>query len=274
LIIFSLVLYNNIDDFVQFISSHREIFVASNYSIVITDNSNGENQIKNRICIENNDNLNIHYIPSKTNLGYFGGARNNLKFINSKGLNFQWFIHCNTDIEIDAAFFLNIQEVPFSNIIYAPSIISTQTLLDQNPLYDFKPSRKWLSFILFITKYSFIFNVYRYLKNLLSFFLHRLRTKDKVICASKRKIYACHGSFICIGKEALKKGIKFKHSSFLFCEEISLAEECLSHNIRIGYFPESIVYHREHVSTGGNWRSSKLCSYHHESIKAIIKEYF
>ena len=89
----------------------------------------------------------------------------------------------------------------------------------------------------------------------------------------RRNIYAPHGSCIIFHKNYFEKGGNLKHISFLFGEEIFVAETLLKLKLEAWYEPALIVSDYEHASTGFFY-SSKIAGYMKQSTIDIIGNYY
>lgn len=76
----------------------------------------------------------------------------------------------------------------------------------------------------------------RYKNNLISILLNR----------KQQQVYACHGSFIIFGKNAIEKLYPiFDDNIFLFCEESDLAKKASHNQVKIIFNKEIVIYHKE-----------------------------
>ena len=132
--------------------------------------------------------------------------------------------------------------------ILAPKIISRLSGKNQNPIYRSRP--KPAKFLVL----SYLFN------NWLATAAYRFAALFKGWLTSARYfpvsainegeiIYAAHGCFICLPQEYFKRGGALKCSSFLYLEEICLAEESIELGLAIRYTNKIKVHHEEHAST-------------------------
>jgi hypothetical protein len=64
------------------------------------------------------------------------------------------------------------------------------------------------------------------------------------------EIYAAHGCFMIFGRRYFAEQGDFRHTSFLFGEELTVAEFCRVQGIRTVFSPRLQVVHTEHAQTG------------------------
>ena len=192
-----------------------------------------------------------------TNRGYFGGAKQGLQwFQEARGDLPPWIIVCNNDIRFEQTDFLErLRQLDASKVgVIAPRILSCRTGLNQNPFMVRRPGRWRVSELRF------------WLKNYYLAFLHEKLSQWKRTGMHLRKrfserklggpgslsgaIYAPHGSFLIFSNEFFKRGGFLDDGSFLYHEEISVAEICRSIGLPIMYHSELCVLHDEHSTTG------------------------
>jgi len=90
-------------------------------------------------------------------------------------------------------------------------------------------------------------------------------TKGRIRAAAYRKhageprrtdagaeIYAPHGSFMILGASYFQKGGNLRHGTFLYAEEILVAETARDLGLRIRYVPALEVRHAEHASVSAS----------------------
>ncbi len=265
MIILCVVIYFNVKTVKKFISTNKYRFEKNNIYIIVVNNEEECSYEPSDFDYKNISIVNVGF-----NSGYFGGARLALRFVSEYQIPFGWFILCNTDIDLcNFSFERLIGHNKKGAICVMPNIISTQTGKCQNPMLREKPSLRKMLFLKFVSSNYFLFNSYDFIRKI--YFLIK-RKKDSTI--NFNKIYAVHGAFICINKEAIEKGIDFSHPAFLFCEEISLAEQFIQNKVKIVYEKEMVIYHYEHETTGSLFKNRKIIKFHNESIKAIIQKYY
>ncbi|PIP54168.1 MAG: hypothetical protein COX07_06795 [Bacteroidetes bacterium CG23_combo_of_CG06-09_8_20_14_all_32_9] len=268
------IIYNTYDATVRFIKS-LEQYGDSNIDLILVDNSEQKSPEKFKKYIGNSP-LKLMYIRCENNLGYFGGARKGLdEYRKAKALP-EWIIVCNVDIVFnDPSFFNKLYDFKRKeNLgIIAPSIISNRWNTDYNPKIPVRYSKKKLIFYKAIYSVCFIQNLYialSYLKKM----THRFKnTKTAIPDNTGREIYAPHGSCIIFHRNYFEKGGTLNHISFLFGEEVFVAETALKTGLKVVYYPVLQVLDFEHASIGVFY-SDKVCRLNRQSIIDIITHYY
>src|SRR5262249_12253987 len=88
-----------------------------------------------------------------------------------------------------------------------------------------------------------------------------------------QQIYAPHGSFLLIHDRYFRAGGTLDYGSFLFVEEIFLAESAARLDLPIVYEPSFVIYHRQHASTG-HWPNKCIRGYVADSSAFLYDHYF
>jgi GT2 family glycosyltransferase len=272
------VIYNSFNDTIRYIKS-LEKFEEKNIKLILADNSEISPD-SNFITLLKSTKLNIDYFKIWKNLGYFGGAKLSFdNYIKSNSLP-QWVIISNVDIEFDdEKFFKFLEKLNDKNNlgVVAPAIISKTWGVDLNPKILKRYSINKLYFYKFITSVSLIQNFYillGYAKRYLLYISNKLRkTKETKINNVPEKIYAPHGSCIILHRNYFERKGTLNHISFLFGEEIFIAENAIKNNLDIIYYPELKLLDYEHTSTGFLY-SRKISRLMHISTIDIIENYY
>jgi len=233
--IFVVLVYRNIEDLRSFIDITR-LRVKESYKIIVV-NSYFDNETK---CeFENISKHNNCEFLNVENKGYGYGNNKGIEYA-LQNYVFDYLVISNPDVEIQAL--RKDDLVNFENSIIAPQIIKLNGK-NQNPYYsnDLKiiDKMKYVSYknqarLLFLI--AVIFN-----KVIRAFFLLHNRFNFKKVT----KIFACHGSFIIVGKKALDTlNPMFNENMFLFAEENHLAQLAKHNSIEIFYNPKIKVLHK------------------------------
>ncbi len=278
--------YNSDEATKQFINSALNLDGSENLQIVCVDNS--ENREKKDLLYQISDHRVQVIIPTK-NLGYFGGANYGLDiFLKNNSLP-EWVIVSNVDITLTRSNLfeeLDNNSFPENVGIVAPSIIVKPNDLDQNPFMKIRPSLIKVFWYRIMFRYYILCRINQELsilkrkyKNILLKLKYLLRgddIKEKVDHSLKNKIekiYAPHGSFIIFSKKFFLEGGSLIYDSFLFWEEIFVAEITINIGLDIIYYPKIVVSHEEHISTG-NRKSRKMFNYARDSVEFCCKSFF
>lgn len=267
MICFVSVNYNSYNELRKLIDNVLR-WVDRNYVFIVVDNSEVKNE-SFREYYKSLPNERFFLLEPSNNIGYSGAGNFALKFVQSElRIEFDWFILSNADIEIYSDIFSQIESYSgdVNNIgAIAPSIISTRSKKDLNPYLTSKPSKLKISFLAILFNSTILSEIYR--------FASFLNSKYSVVKKFNQPffIYAGHGSFIILRSEYFRRGKDFYQRSFLFNEEIFIAEKIKSLGMEVIYDPSIRVFHYEHVSTGRGFRSKLINSYHYESLIEVLE---
>lgn len=258
--VFSVVLYKNMQDVIAMIESvQKEI---DSYKIILVNNY--FNKETSNIARKIAEKYNCDFIEVE-NKGYGVGNNCAVEYA-SRNYEFDYFVVSNSDIQIkkfDDSTLLN-PDIP---AIYGPNIIC-KTGKQQNPMWIKKNNfLEWLQYIGEKNKCMF-FNyspiVVRKVERM--FFL---KTKSK---KSLTRIYAAHGAFCIISKEAINRiAPPYSEKMFLFFEEAWLANKAYKNNVEVYYCPTIEINHSEdgsmkisNVNVSTESRKSVMYYYQHK----------
>jgi len=265
------VLYKTYNECQKLINSILNQNSISDVRVIIVDNSS--ELAKNEFIEQfNKPDSDIQYISAPQNLGYFGGAQFGYSHFISTNPVPNKVIVCNVDVVLEQSFFFQklIELKLDDNIgIVAPSIISKRYKTDANPKIEERYSLKKMKFYRLINSNMFFINFYQFLSYCKK--IIKLKPAKKIVTA--KYIYAPHGAFIIFTKEYFVRGGSFKHFSFLFGEEIFVAETASKLNLKVLYNPELIISDFEHASTGIFYKPI-ICRYMKISTLDIINHYY
>jgi GT2 family glycosyltransferase len=200
---------------------------------------------------------NVELIESATNKGYFGGAKLGIdRYRIDRGNLPSWVMITNNDVVIEDQLFLKklLSRNPQEVAVIAPRILSTMTQSDQNPFMKRRPGRLRVAELRF---WLINYHLARFHEHL-SFWKRTFRGRISPSKLSQRDgshvssepIYAPHGSFIILSREFFDRGGHIDDGSFLYAEEVSVAETCRRVGLPAVYEPDLIVLHKEHSTTG------------------------
>lgn len=187
----------------------------------------------------------IEVWTSSQNLGYFGAAEWARERI--ANADFAWIAVTNTDVVLESNDFVaTVHDSTDPTLgVLAPTILGSSSHSDLNPYMYTRPTvaRSRLRRLLF-------WNVYLARATVVLSHLWRCVSKRPQIPSCERDIYAAHGSFMIFGRPYFAHQGTFRHTSFLFGEELTVAEFCRTRGIRTVFSPKLRVVHTEHSSTG------------------------
>ncbi len=243
--------------------------------VILIDNSDKTTDAEFGIFINQNKSDQFVYLKSDENLGYFCGANKGLtSFLEEYPLP-EWVIVCNVDIIFsDVRFFSELRNIKNREKlgVVAPSIISKRWGTDINPKILLRYSKKTMLNYEKLYRFCFVQNLY-----LLASYLKKRMMQLHPHHVSKQKnnmlIYGAHGSCIIFNRNYFLSGATLNHISFLFGEEIFVAEQCIEHHLKTIYYPTLVIEDYEHASTK-LFYSKTICRYMRQSVKDILDHYY
>ena len=247
---------------------------GSSLAIYIVDNSAAEGV---PLALQPED-PRIRIIRPQCNLGYFAGAAFALEAHLSSAPLPLWVAISNPDIRLaDRAFFCNLYDTYSTD---APAVLAPAVLLpngvDQNPYMVKRPSRRRMQLYKSMFRYFPVTAAYE----ILSRQKQRARALRRHVSSEfspnsnkSMSIYAPHGSFILFHRSYFVAGGNFKHGTFLFGEEISVAETVRRLDLQVIYDPRFQVGHDGHV-TVGSWPNRAITRHIKDAAAYVANEYF
>jgi len=233
--------------------------------VYIADNS------VNEICQINTNSyksINVCVYAFKKNLGYLGGVYSVMSKVGiDKFHQYDYLIISNVDLVLSENFFSELLKVNIKNDVgwIAPKIISQKEGCDRNPKILKRPNKKHINYLLVLFYFPVLYMVYRK-------FIYS-RKKQKANNENVSDIYAGHGSIMIFTRRFIQNNVVFEYDSFLFGEELYIAEMIRLYKMRVIYCPNVLVYDIDHVSTG-KINLKKYCMMNYESLKLIKNKYY
>ena len=270
------VIYNTYPETIRYLDSLASAS-AGNIILVLVDNSDlpPPTDFTEKI----NAYPFVHYLATGKNTGYFGGAREGLKYFLAKHSTYpRWILVTNVDIVFTPRFFSGLNELDSrENLgVVAPSIISKRWNADYNPKIPVRYTKKKLQFYLFLYSSSLIHNLFLIAASLKKWMTGLRRTEKpdtEPVAGQTVKIYGPHGSCLVFHQNYFTRGGTLDLPNFLFGEEILVAENALQAGLDIEYHPELVIYDYEHASTGF-FVSPRMNRYNREAIRAVLDRYY
>lgn len=237
---------------------------CSDWRMYIADNSSDLDE-RRRLERSAKRDSRIEYVDMGANLGYFGAAAEIWE--NERSDDLDWFVVSNTDLFISdkrALARLADFSAPDAGVV-APSIRSSRSGKDQNPYLRRPFNDRQLLRIRIQSSAAVVIQ----LAELLSAVRKRLRRnlrENADQASGPSKIYAPHGSFVAFSRRYFEQGGRLTSPTFLFGEEIFVAESARLLGLPIYYEPAISVTHSEHANIGVV-RSKQVLRWHRESSR-------
>lgn len=239
-------------------------------------------KIKKNSQLNNKANSRIKIIETQNNIGYFGGASYGLKKYLSKSRLPDWVIVSNTDIKFaDKKFFKTLDKIRKCNnsAIFAPDIHLHQkswtasTLTKQNPAMLQRPGLAKMLLLLGISKWKLTYIAYEFYTELRMGLYNKIFEKKKNNTKIGRNIYAAFGACIIFHKTYFMQGGDLDFKSFLFGEEIYVAERALQLSLQTYFEPRLRLIHQEHSATSVLGAARRQINVYN-SLKYLVKNFF
>jgi GT2 family glycosyltransferase len=267
--------YGNEADTLDYVSDLLSQEIDLRVEIIIVDNYECDREktlLKDTELVSDT----IEIYRSGSNLGYFGGAKWALEEYLVASAIPEWIIVSNSDIRLARTSFLStLVDLHKRNApeVIAPKVISGLTGLNQNPHFRHRPSSWKIHSYKSIYRFRVIFSFYRLLHIIKSKFLIWRKSVNGIERDEDKPctVYAPHGSIVIFNGDFFVKGGTLDYGSFLFGEEIFIAETASSLGLNVLYEPRLVAFHREHATTK---MSKEMLRYKYESAKYCASEYF
>jgi hypothetical protein len=222
-------------------------------------------------------------VPER-NLGYFGGAAWGLDLYLKDNPLPEWIIVSNTDLSFpDREFFRKLEELYGSD---PPAIVAPDIVLQprgnlpssndhQNPHLAVRPSPARMQILRSVARFYVVYVAYEFASSL------RYRIRNAWMKVLDRRsaftdavpIYAPFGAFIIFHRGYFDAGGSLRYPSFLFGEEIYVAETARSFGLRVMYEPRLRVAHHEHGAVG-KIASRRIARCVSQSYDYLVRAYF
>lgn len=267
--------YDATRDTMQFISQMQRCLTNSSVKVIVVDNSSEQDPelIK---YVRSNDNVNL--LSPEKNMGYLPGANYGYVWAKKKWDLPDYIVVANVDLIFEGSELLNsIGKLKYDkNIgVYAPKIISVATGRDQNPHIIERPKKSLYKLHSLIYSSLFGYMLVSFTSStrrwLASIFRSNFDTQTPL--NDSRHIYAPHGAFMLFTKAYFESGGDLDFKSFLFGEEIYVAEILRKINLKAKYVPEIKIIHDEHQSTSMVGLKGRA-AFTKQSSSYLVKEFF
>lgn len=272
---FVCVNYNASKDTMHFISQIEKCLISPSVKVIVVDNSAEQDpELVEYVLSKNNVNL----VTPGENIGYLSGANYGYVWAKKRWSLPDFVAVSNVDLIFDGCELLNsIGKLTYDKTVgvYAPKIVSTIAGKDQNPHMVDRPKR---------TIYKLHSLIYRSLfgyllvsltssarRRLMSIF--RSNFDRHFLGGGTRHIYAPHGSFMLFTKAYFESHGDLDFKSFLFGEEIYVAEILRKINLKAMYVPQIAIIHNEHQSTS-MVSLKRRAAFTRQSSSYLVKEFF
>ena len=265
--------YNSDEETSEYLKVLAGLNRLENLKVVVVDNSESDEPFVAHPRLKG---LKVIVVKAERNLGYFGGAALGFELYLRENPLPDWTIVSNVDLRPRKDLLERLctfEEVANLGVL-APAVHSDLTGTNQNPYMIERPGRLRMHAYRIIFRSYWLYLAYEVAAH--SF--RRLRFHCSICPATfdlgtPISIYAPHGSCVIFAREFFRRGGSLRYPSFLFGEEIFVAEQARKLQLRVLYKEDLWFSHAEHVSTE-IWRSRKMVKYAQESADYCAKKYF
>lgn len=256
--------YNELNDYIQSIDeSSKNCTSPILIDVVIVDNS------KNRENFSFSGSINVKQIFTNKNLGYFGAIAFAINELQCKLNEYEYIIFSNVDLQVSIDFFSNLSILKIDKNVgcIAPKIFSKKEGINRNPKVINRYSLRKLKILKIMYRFPLLYYLYK------DFFYINRRNKISTNDFTGLDIYAAHGSFMIFTKVFSSFLQTFIYPTFLFCEELFIAENLKKQELRTIYEPKLKIMDIDHASTS-KMKSSFYFKCNFDSVNMIIKEFY
>ncbi len=186
--------------------------------------------------------------PEK-NLGYFGAARLAWETESTQHGLPDYFVVSNFDLSFDPEHFFAdymLAESKQTALVSGPSIISDLNGTALNPMYLQRISLSRINRLLLVTSFYPFYWIYQ----LLHYIKRNIKGKQQQELHGDVQSYAIHGSMMFFTRHYFQRGGHLKFDSFLYGEELFVAEQLHQMGENCLVHLDMKVKHEEHSTTG------------------------
>lgn len=252
---FVILHYENLDDTKHCVDSLLDILRPEHdCSVIIVDNGSSKGKTE---AIKNDYKKysNVYFLRSEVNGGFARGNNMGFKFAKYR-MDSDIIVLSNNDIVFEQRDFIEklTEQYKFSDFdVAGPRIISLADGKNQNPVPILYPSIESVNIRIFkyyILYFMSFLNIDLFAKKI---FAHEIKEYSPDTHAD----FQLHGAFMMFGKNYIKKFDGLCDRTFMYGEESILKTVCKKYKLRMCYFSELCVYHKEGASTNAVYKKNK-----------------
>jgi len=275
--VFFLILhYQTIEDTRECINSILANIKYENYNIIVVDNGS-PNGTGRKLAELYKNNPKVKIIISENNLGFARGNNLGFKYIKNN-FNADFIVMINNDtIMQDQDFIKKIIEEyerePYH--ILGPKIISLVNQKNQNPMPVAQKNIKEVKRNIFRLRILLLSNYLRlesFLRKIYETLIKKVENDDLI----QVNDYMLHGSCLVFSKDYIKKYDGLYDKTFLYGEEDILYFISKRDNLKMRYFENAFIYHKEDSATNSivkeeNQKRRFIYKHSLKSLKELYK---
>jgi GT2 family glycosyltransferase len=254
-------------ELMAFISSQLLTQKEVDMKVIVVDNGSNNGSLLEAFVREHPT---IILIKPSANRGYIGAAADGYTYCKKNDIEFDYFVLMNFDLMLnDSLLFKNlvVKAKQLGSALSAPQVMDKNSGVKMNPMYRERLPKSHLARLIRTTSFWPVYLAYQ--------ILHKIKRKISPKGASpiQSGCYALHGSFLGFAPSFFEKGGKLNYGSFLYGEEIFIAEQCRKLNLSLNLISEFQIVHDEH-STTGKWKNKAHMLYLHQSLIYLNSTYY
>lgn len=262
--------YHSEKEIVEYIDHLCNQTVYNRLDIVVCDNSCDE--VKFLLLVSKFKNIdNVFIYNPKMNLGYLHGINFGInKYLETHSLP-EWIVISNTDITYGTETFYEELLLNYPNgynCVIAPSIYARFKKEFQNPMLINRYSKLEMFVLTKVFKNRLIERSFNLGNNIRIKFI-----KHKKSIVDNQEIYAGHGACLILNKDFFNNGGNLNYGSFLFGEEVYIAEVVKKIGGKVYFDKRLKVNHNEH-QTIGKVKSKLINKYYDDSMNYLYKKFY
>lgn len=274
--------YQTSDETIQFLESAYKFY--GDLRIVVIDNGSSQ---ENKEKLQNSlIKKNTSFLYLENNLGYANGLNAGVQQLRSEGYS---FIACsNNDILFldDSSLHVLTENLSDKSVAISGPRILTPKGRNQNPMLVDRPNHSRAKHMLNYYSYPnivsrFLFN--RFILNPIKKQIRknkRIRNMATQFIKNNQYVYALNGAFFILGPHFFEYYNELDPHTFLYAEELILAEMVYKINLKMLYAPSAQLFHKEDQTSNMIWggedrlkpsfitRESMRHWYYHHYVKA------
>jgi len=260
--------YHNEAEVLEFANHVSGLELPNGYMLRIAVADNSENWDS---AIDSHGILSVFRPPQ--NLGYLNGCAFALEsWTSERDETPDWVGVVNTDIELSPEFLTKLLTQRFSDnvAVVAPDIL-LPTGQRQNPHLYRRPGRTQIQIYSWMFKIHWLGRLYLLARRLKG--EKRSAPGSVVLGEDPVVIYAPHGSAIFFRRRFFDAGAHLEFGSFLYCEELHLAEQASRKGLDVVWTPGISLRHNQH-STTSRLGMARRFDWMYQSYRYILEKYY
>lgn len=274
-VLFVAVSYKTDELAIDFLRQFSSVLEAGHARVVIVDNS-ASSSLGGGVCPRvDKDVPGALCVAPDSNLGYFGGAQYGLDHVLAGDQTPEWVVISNVDLVFNPMQLVSaLRELEQDTTIgvVAPRIMLEKYPVDLNPFMTRRPNDLRMRFQRSVFQWYWLYVIYSTIAELRKHIVHRFGRRQGKPQASGR-VYAPHGAIMVFHRRFFSNGGSLSDASFLFGEEIFVAEECRRLGLAVVYRPEIAVTHISGASMS-LVKSRQIHYYERAATRAFVDRYF